>query len=104
MQENANDLKELIYKALIFVPGIIIGLSAKLSKLNRDQKLNWPEALFQTAMAISTAYIAWYILDITGHSKLKAPAMVVCGRFGDEIMLWLWRYIRLTLNSIIKSK
>lgn len=103
MQEGQNEFKELIYKAAIFFPGVVLGLSAKLSKLNRNKKLTIREAIFQTAVAFSTAYVVWFILNILGLDEWKAPAMVLCGRFGDEIMIWLWKYARISIEVFLNS-
>jgi len=103
MQEG-SELKELIYKLAIYVPGVILGLSAKLSKLNKARKITWAEAIFQTAVALCTAWIAWFLLDYSGYEKLRAPAAVVCGRFGDEIMIWIWGYLKMSANTIFKQK
>lgn len=102
MQEN-QELKDVIYKLAIYVPGVILGLTAKLSRINRDKKLTIREAIFQTAVAFSTAWIVWFILQYAGYEKLAAPAAVVCGRFGDEIMIWIWKYIRNSIENILKS-
>jgi hypothetical protein len=103
MQEGTDEFKELIYKIAIYVPGVIIGLAAKLSRINRNKKLTMREALFQTAVAFSTAWVVWFLLEYAGYSKLSAPAAVVCGRFGDEIMIFIWKYIKMSLENITKS-
>lgn len=103
MQEGTDEFKELIYKIAIYVPGVIIGLAAKLSRINRSKKLTMKEALFQTAVAFSTAWVVWFLLEYWGFTKLSAPAAVICGRFGDEIMIFIWGYIRLSIKNLLKS-
>ena len=103
MQENHEELRELIYKMEVYVPGVILGLAAKLSRINRGKKLTVKEALFQTTVAFSTAWIVWFMLEYFGYQKLSAPAAVVCGRFGDEIMIFIWKYIRLSIENVLKS-
>lgn len=93
MAQIEEGFKDLIYKLAIYVPGVIIGLSAKLSKINRSKKLTWKEAIFQTSVAFSAAWIAWFLLD-PHYPHLSAPASVVCGRFGDEIVMWVWNFIK----------
>lgn len=103
MQEGNEEFKELIYKLAIYVPGVILGLAAKLSRINRGKKLTVKEALFQTAVAFSTAWVVWFMLEYFGYQRLSAPAAVVCGRFGDEIMIFIWKYIKLSIENILKS-
>lgn len=103
MQEGHEEFKELIYKLAVYVPGVILGLAAKLSRINRGKKLTVKEALFQTAVAFSTAWVVWFLLEYCGYQKLSAPAAVVCGRFGDEIMIFLWKYIRMSIENLLKS-
>ena len=103
MQEGHEEFKELIYKLAIYVPGVILGLAAKLSRINRGKKLTVREALFQTAVAFSTAWIVWFLLEYFGYQRLSAPAAVVCGRFGDEIMIFIWKYIKLSIENVVKS-
>jgi hypothetical protein len=103
MQEGHEEFKELIYKLAIYVPGVILGLAAKLSRINRGKKLTVREALFQTAVAFSTAWVVWFLLEYFGYQRLSAPAAVVCGRFGDEIMIFVWKYIKLSIENVVKS-
>lgn len=103
MQEGNEEFKELIYKLGIYVPGVILGLAAKLSRINRGKKLTVKEALFQTAVAFSTAWVVWFMLEYFGYQRLSAPAAVVCGRFGDEIMIFIWKYIKLSIENVVKS-
>ena len=103
MQEGHEEFKELIYKLAIYVPGVILGLAAKLIRINRGKKLTVREALFQTAVAFSTAWIVWFLLEYFGYQRLSAPAAVVCGRFGDEIMIFIWKYIKLSIENVVKS-
>jgi hypothetical protein len=103
MQEGHEEFKELIYKLAVYVPGVILGLAAKLSRINRGKKLTVKEALFQTAVAFSTAWIVWFLLEYFGYQRLSAPAAVVCGRFGDEIMIFIWKYIRLSIENVLKA-
>lgn len=103
MQEGHEEFKELIYKLAIYVPGVILGLAAKLSRINRGKKLTVREALFQTAVAFSTAWVVWFLLEYFGYQRLSAPAAVVCGRFGDEIMIFIWKYIKLSIENVVKS-
>jgi len=103
MQEGHEEFKELIYKLAIYVPGVFLGLAAKLSRINRGRKLTMKEALFQTAVAFSTAWTVWFILEYLGYQRLSAPAAVVCGRFGDEIMMFIWKYVKLSIENISKS-
>ncbi|MDW0314037.1 MAG: hypothetical protein QN716_01560 [Nitrososphaeraceae archaeon] len=102
-QIEEEGFKDLIYKLAIYVPGVIIGLSAKLSKIRRHKKLTWQEALFQTTVAFSSAWIVWFILDYYGYSKLAAPASVVCGRFGDEVIIWVGSYVRKWARMTLES-
>jgi hypothetical protein len=102
MQEN-QEIRDLIYKLAIYIPGVILGLAAKLSRINRDKKLTIREAIFQTAVAFSTAWIVWFILQYFGYQKLAAPAAVICGRFGDEIMIFIWKYIKISIANVLKS-
>lgn len=103
MQEGHEEFKEVIYKLAIYVPGVILGLAAKLSRINRGRKLTAKEAFFQTAVAFSTAWIVWFLLEYLGYQRLSAPAAVVCGRFGDEIMIFIWKYIKLSVENLLKS-
>lgn len=103
MQEGTNELKELLYKAAIFIPGVVLGLSAKLSKLNRSKRLTIREAIFQTTVAYSTACIVYFILKATNRQEWTVPAMVICGRFGDEIMMWIWKYLRISIEVFLNS-
>lgn len=103
MQEANEDIRDLLYKMAVYIPGVILGLSAKLSRLNRERKLTWREGIFQTAVAFSSAWVIWFALEYLGYQKLSAPAAVVCGRFGDEIMIWVWKYTKLMISSTLKS-
>lgn len=103
MAAEQEGLKELMYKLAIYVPGVMLGLAAKLSRINRDKKLTFREAIFQTMVAFSTAWMVWFALEYLGYPRLSAPAAVVCGRFGDEIMIWVWKYVRMIVENFLKS-
>lgn len=103
MQEGHEEVSEIMYKLAIYIPGVIVGLAAKLSRINRGKKLTVKEAVFQTTVAFSTAWLVWFALEYMGYQKLSAPAAVVCGRFGDEIMIFIWKYIRLSIENILKA-
>lgn len=102
MQEGKEEFTELIYKIAIYIPGVILGLVAKLSRINRSKKLTVREAIYQTALAFSTAWVVWFLFEYWGYQKLSAPAAVVCGRFGDEIMIFIWKYIKMSIDNFTK--
>lgn len=104
MQEHHEDFKELIYKLAFFFPGVILGLAAKLSRINKAGKLTLKELILQTCIAFSTAWAAYFILEYLGaNEKLCAAASVLCGRFGDEIMLFLWKYAKMSMLGSIDN-
>lgn len=104
MQELPEGWRETAYKLIIFIPGVILGLSAKLAKINRDTGLTWKEFTYQALLAFSSAWLLWFILTLLGYDdNIKYPAAVVCGRWGDELMKFIWRLVRNAAKDAITS-
>lgn len=103
MQPENEQLRELLLKAIVFVPGVVLGLVAKLSKINREKKLTVKETIYQTSVALSSAWIVYAVLQKYGLYDWSAPASVICGRFGDELLVWLWRMGKNLIQASIKQ-
>jgi len=102
MQEFEN-WKETLGKLSILVPGVVLGLSVKLSKLNKDNKLTWGNGIYHSCVALGTAYVMYYILNYVGYKDLAPPAAFVCSRFGDELLIFLWKWVITTLQTFLKQ-
>lgn len=106
MPQIEEGFKDVVYKLAIYIPGVILGLAAKLSKIRKHRKLTWREGIFQTTVAFSSAWLVYWALAKWWHVDVEtaAVASVVCGRFGDEIINWVGAYLKrwakLTLESI----
>lgn len=103
MQEQPEQFKELVSKLVLLIPGIVIGIATKLSKLNKDRKLTWRDGIYYTCVAFSTGIVVYFILINTGNVKWTLPAMLICGRFGDEILVFIWRWIKAAIQTLLKK-
>ncbi len=103
MQEQPEQFKELISKFVALIPGIFIGVATKLSKLNKDKALTLRAAIYYTLVAFSTGIVVYYILIHFGYSAWVVPAMLLCGRFGDEVLAFLWKWIKASIQTIVKK-
>lgn len=62
------------------------------------------EAIYRTCVALMTAWIAWFVFEIRGWGQWAPAAAAICGRFGDEILIWIWKIIVIAVENIIKKK
>lgn len=103
MQEPTESVREWLAKVLLLLPGIVIGLSAKLSKINRDRKLTFAVGFFEASTAFMAVYVTYHALTITGNEKYILPAACICARYGDEIVRFIWIWTSNTITTILKS-
>ena len=103
MQEKSEGVIETLYKMIALAPGVILGLSAKLSKLNRDRKLNLREGIYHATVALSSASVIYFVLKHYHYESWAWPAGVICGRYGDEMIIFIWRWTKITVQTFLKT-
>ncbi len=99
------ETESLIYKLLIYLTGLIVGISAKLAELNTRQKLSIKTFFLHTTVALACSWVVWGLLSHYGHSDWAIWVSPILGRFGDSIIFLLFDAFKEFLKFMVsKSK
>lgn len=95
-----KESENIIIKMLVYSIGVSIGLAAKLSIINQQKRLTLSIAFMHTFIALSAAWLSWFMLDYY-HAQdwLKNGIAVIVGRYGDYILIAGWKAFKLMVNS-----
>ncbi len=95
-----KESENFIIKILVYAIGVSIGLAAKLSIINQQKKLTLSVAFMHMFIALSAAWLSWFVLDYY-HAQdwLKNGTAVIVGRYGDYILIAGWKAFKLMVNS-----
>lgn len=98
---------QFVFKVGGYLLGVLIGLSAKLAQKHKENKLTWSEGILQSSLAFAAAWACWHWLEYLDQESLKLPVSVFVGRFGDNILLIIWdflkKFFRQLLSETLKS-
>lgn len=101
MQEHGPDSSTFFWKIAIYVGGLVIGITAKLATLYEQDKLNFKKFFLHTSLALSSAWIVYFFLDSRGLSSWMPIAGPLIGRFGDYVLIAIWKMVK---ERIINSE
>lgn len=104
MAEATEETGKLVIKIGVYVVGTLIGLAAKLATINYERGLSMKAIIYHTAVAFACAWLVWFLLSHYGQENLAMPAAVVVGRFGDVLLMQIWRAIKKGISTIISTK
>lgn len=98
--ENPQETKATLIKLALYLLGVGIGLAAKLATIHKEKTLTMKEAILQTMIALATAYIVWAIFWYQGKPEYAIVCAVLCGRFGDAILIMSWKLFKKWMSNI----
>lgn len=102
MPLDNNEQANFWVKAGLYITGILLGLGAKLVRLNKDKPLTVKDFLFHSSIAFASAWLVWALLAHYDHLDLANIASVIVGRFGDQILLLAWKAIKNIIINFTK--
>lgn len=102
MQQIEEGFKEIWLKLAIFIPGVLVGLLLRISTMGKEKRLTWWNFLFRTSSALFSAWILWFFLEWKGWGHWAPIAAPFCGRFGDEIILFVVKHLRENFVYLLK--
>lgn len=100
MAGNTNEEQHFAVKILIYMSGVIIGLGAKLAMINNESRLTWKQVIYHSMVAFACAWCMWYAFQSIGRPDLATWAAVICGRFGDNVLMVIWDGFKKFLGKI----
>lgn len=103
MPDNSTEAQSLLVKVVVYVLGVSLGLAAKLAVIHKERMLTWKDIILHTAIAFAAAWLTWFALQqyhLDGWANVSA---VIVGRFGDSILIMIWKGIKKALNSFIND-
>ena len=94
------ETQSLIVKLAIYAGGVGIGLAAKLAMIREDRKLTVWEIAAHSLTAFACAWIVWNVMNhYNAQDWAKNGVSVIVGRYGDYILLAIWKAFKSTINS-----
>lgn len=103
MPDHQTETTNFLVKAIMYVIGILLGLGTKLAKLNKEQPLTVKDFILHGLVAFACAWLVWALLEHYDHLDLANIASVIVGRYGDNILILLWKGIRNVIISFTKT-
>ncbi len=98
-----NEHQSLIVKLFVYVTGVTIGLMSKLAVMHNEKPLTFTLTVMHSLTAFTCAWAVWFAMDYY-HAQdwFKNGISVIVGRYGDYILIAIWKSIKGLINS--KSK
>ncbi len=103
MGDANNETQNLIGKIVIYLGGLIIGISSKLAELNQHKKLDVASFLLHTTVALACAWVVWFALVAYEHDDLAIWVSPIIGRFGDSIIFILYDILKTGVKNLSKK-
>lgn len=100
MAGNTNEEYTFVTKILLYMAGVTLGLGAKLAQINKDSQLTWKEVIYHSMVAFACAWCMWYGFKTIGKPELATWAAVICGRFGDSMLMSIWAAFKKFFSKI----
>ena len=100
MGDTNNETQGIIYKLVVYMGGLMVGVGAKMAELNTQQKLSMKAFILHTTVALACAWVVWGLLNYYGASDWAIWVSPIIGRFGDSIIFLLFDAFKSVLKSI----
>lgn len=102
--DNQNETAHFLVKFGVYIGSVAFGLAARLFTINNQRKLQWKEVLMHTAVAFACAWLIWNLMDhYKAEEWAKNSVAVIVGRFGDAVLMAIWKYFKMLVNSDNKN-
>jgi len=90
--ENSNpEQNSFLWKVGIYAIGLVLGITAKLATLADQKQLSWGKAWIHGTIALSSGWCCWWLLESKGMTEIAPVAGAVIGRYGDHMLLAIWK-------------
>ena len=86
-----------------YITGTLLGLGTKLAIINQQRQLTIKDFILHSFVAFACAWLVWAILAHYDHIDLANIASVIVGRYGDQILLLVWKAIKTVIVSFTKN-
>lgn len=103
MEDPQEEVKATIVKIALYVGGTILGLAAKLAAVNKLGKLTWKQSAYHSLVAFACSFFVWHLLKYNDKLEIANIASVIVGRFGDLILVAVWKGIKDLITKKIKE-
>lgn len=103
MPAENHETTNFFVKAGIYLFGILLGLGVKLAKMHKEKPLTKLEFILHSIVAFACAWLVWNLLEHYNRLWMANIASVIVGRYGDQILLLIWKGVKNLIVSFIKS-
>lgn len=101
--QQQPEITNFFVKAIIYVCGIILGLMAKLAIMSKEKPLTMKDFFIHGSIALACAWLVWAILEHYGYLDMANVMSVIVGRYGDYILMAIWKSIKNSMNNSFKN-
>lgn len=99
-----TESQNFLVKIGVYIIGVTVGLMSKLAVMHNEKPLTFTITVAHTLTAFTCAWAVWFAMDYY-HAQdwFKNGISVIVGRYGDYILIALWRTIKGLINSKTKD-
>lgn len=101
--DNNEEYQSILYKIILYVAGIVLGLTAKLALINKEKTLTVKDFILHSSVAFACAWCVWAILAHYDQLEYANVISVIVGRYGDYVLYAIWKGIKNIINDKIKQ-
>lgn len=102
MPTSNEEYTSFLYKAGLYVAGIVLGLGAKLAMMHKEKPLTIRDFVVHGTVAFACAWVVWAVLAHYGRLDLANIASVIVGRYADYILVAIWNSIKQIIHNWTK--
>ena len=103
MENNNPEQGSFYWKVIIYFIGLVLGIASKLATLNEQKSLSWSKTFLHASVAFAAAWAMWFFLEARGMSNIAPVASVIIGRYGDNMLLAIWKNLKKLIFSETKD-
>lgn len=97
---ETNESTNFLIKLGIYIAGVTIGLLSKLAIMRNERKITVWEAVMHSLTAFACAWIVWNLMNhYHAEDWAKNGVSVIVGRYGDYILLAIWKAFKIAINA-----
>lgn len=86
-------------KITIYIAGALLGLASKLANLHKQKNMSKREFIARAFTAFACSWAVWQTLEYYNNLKVAAMLSVFVGRYGDEVIILIWKQLKETVNK-----
>lgn len=100
MADNNHGFDGNGIKLLIYAIGVAAGVGAKLAMMHSKKPISIKDIVINAAVAFAAAFAVYSWLSYAGKQDLAAPISVICGRYGDDVLRYMFQLSKKILKLV----